>query len=99
MAKLDGQVVIITGASAGIGEATARMLGREGARLVLTARRQDRLNALKQEIESAQGKASPVAGGVVLAVAGDVNSASDRERLVQETMRAYGRIDGLVNNA
>jgi NAD(P)-dependent dehydrogenase (short-subunit alcohol dehydrogenase family) len=99
MGKLDGQVVIITGASAGIGEATARMLGRQGARLVLTARRQDRLNVLKQEIESAQTGGTARAAGTVLAIAGDVTSASDRERLVQETMRVFGRIDALVNNA
>jgi short-subunit dehydrogenase len=83
--------VIVTGASAGIGEAAVRRLAGEGATVVLAARRPDRLEALKREIESAGGRA--------LAVAGDVTSPRDRERLVQETMRAYGRIDGLVNNA
>ncbi len=91
MAKLDGQIVIVTGASAGIGEATARRLAAEGATVVISARRTDRLEALQREIESAGGRA--------LAVAGDVTSPQDRERLVQETMRAFGRIDGLVNNA
>jgi NAD(P)-dependent dehydrogenase (short-subunit alcohol dehydrogenase family) len=91
MGKLDGQIVIVTGASAGIGEAAARRLAGEGATVVIAARRADRLETLKREIESAGGRA--------LAVAGDVRSPQDRERLVQETMRAFGRIDGLVNNA
>ncbi|HEV8482037.1 MAG TPA: SDR family NAD(P)-dependent oxidoreductase [Blastocatellia bacterium] len=91
MARLHDQVVIVTGASAGIGEATARMLAREGAHVIITARRRDRLDALKQEIEAAGGRA--------LAVAGDITSAEDRERLVRESLGVTGRIDGLVNNA
>lgn len=91
MGKLDGKVVIVTGASAGIGEAASRRLAGEGATVVMAARRADRLEALTQEIESAGGRA--------LAVAGDVTSPQDRERLVRETMRAFSRIDGLVNNA
>jgi NAD(P)-dependent dehydrogenase (short-subunit alcohol dehydrogenase family) len=91
MSKLDGQIVILTGASAGIGEAAAGRLAIEGATVVLAARRPDRLETLKREIESAGGRA--------LAVVCDVTSAPDRERLVQDTMRAFGRIDGLVNNA
>ncbi|HXI92637.1 MAG TPA: SDR family NAD(P)-dependent oxidoreductase [Blastocatellia bacterium] len=91
MGKLDGQIVIVTGASAGIGEAAARRLAGEGATVVIAARRADRLEALKREIESAGGRA--------LAVVGDVTSPQDREQLVQETVRAFGRIDGLVNNA
>ena len=91
MGRLDGQVVIVTGASAGIGEAAARRLAGEGAAVVISARRADRLDALKREIEAAGGRA--------LAVAGDVTSQEDRARLVEEAMRAFGRIDGLVNNA
>jgi short-subunit dehydrogenase len=91
MPELKGQVVIITGASAGIGAETARRLARGGAKVVLNARRQDRLDAIKSEIEAA--------GGTALAIAGDVTSPEDRERLVQETLKAYGHIDGLVNNA
>ena len=91
MGRLDGQVVIVTGASAGIGEAASRRLAVEGATVVLAARRGDRIEALKREIESSGGRA--------LAVVCDVTSPQDRERLVQETMRAHGRIDGLVNNA
>jgi len=88
---LHDQVVIVTGASAGIGEATARMLAREGARVVLAARRRERLDALKKEIEAA--------GGHAFVVAGDVTSPEDRERLVKESLTLTGRIDGLVNNA
>ena len=91
MGKLDGQVVIVTGASAGIGEAASRRLASEGATVVMAARRADRLGALKLEIESSGGRA--------LSVVGDVTSAQDREHLVQQTMTACGRIDGLVNNA
>jgi NAD(P)-dependent dehydrogenase (short-subunit alcohol dehydrogenase family) len=91
MGKLDDQVVIVTGASAGIGEATARRLSSDGATVVIAARRADRLEAMKREIESEGGRA--------LAVAGDINNAPDRERLVQETLKAFGRIDALVNNA
>ena len=91
MGKLDGQIVIVTGASAGIGEAAARRLAGEGATVVIAARRAERLEAVKREIE--------LVGGRALAVVGDVTSQRDRERLVQETVRAFGRIDGLVNNA
>src|SRR5262245_34137189 len=91
MAILKGQVVIITGASAGIGLATAHWLARTGAILVLTARRQDRLDTLKKEIESK--------GGAARAIAADITSAADRERLIRETTVEFGRIDGLVNNA
>jgi len=91
MGKLDGQIVIVTGASAGIGEAAARRLTDDGAMVVISARRADRLEAVRQQIEATGGRA--------LAVLGDITSSEDRERLVQETMREFGRIDGLVNNA
>lgn len=83
--------MIVTGASAGIGEAIARMLGRNGASVVITARRADRLERLKSEIESSGGKA--------LVIAGDLTSDADRRRIVDDTMKTFGRIDGLVNNA
>lgn len=91
MRKLDGQVVIVTGASAGIGQSASLRLAVEGATVVMAARRADRIETLRQEVESSGGRA--------LAVVCDVTSPADRERLVQETIRAYGRIDGLVNNA
>ncbi len=89
--ELDGQVVIITGASSGIGAATARMLARAGAHVVLAARRRERLEELKQEIEQTGGHAEVVAA--------DITSAEDRARLVQTALAVNGRIDALVNNA
>jgi short-subunit dehydrogenase len=89
--RLEGRVVIITGASAGIGEASARMLAREGAHVAIVARRRDRLDALKREIEAA--------GGQALVVDADITSPQDRDRLVREALSVSGRIDGLVNNA
>jgi len=91
MPQLAGQVVIITGASSGIGEATARRLVRGGAQVVISARRQERLDALARELDPS--------GARVLAVAGDVTSDADRRRLVESTLAKFGRIDGLVNNA
>jgi NAD(P)-dependent dehydrogenase (short-subunit alcohol dehydrogenase family) len=91
MPSLAGQVIIVTGASSGIGEAAARRLVRAGAKVVISARRLDRLSALAKEIDPS--------GAAVLAVAGDVTNAADREQLVAATLQKFGRIDGLVNNA
>ena len=91
MRSLSEQVVIVTGASAGIGEAVARRLARAGARLVLAARRADRLAALAKEIDPS--------GGRVLVVPGDVAVDADRRRLVEAALAKFGRIDALVNNA
>ena len=91
MKKLDGQVAIVTGASAGIGEASVRWLAREGARVVMAARRLDRLDRIRREIEAG--------GGIALSVAADVTSEADRRRLVREAVDKFGRIDALVNNA
>ena len=81
----------MTGASAGIGEATARWLAREGARVVMAARRLDRLDQIKREIEAAGGVAHPIAA--------DITNEDDRRRLIGETVEKFGRIDALVNNA
>ncbi|MBA3848456.1 MAG: hypothetical protein C0502_00490 [Opitutus sp.] len=91
MPQLAGQVVIVTGASSGIGEATARRLARGGARVVVSARRPDRLDALARELDPA--------GANILAVAGDITDDADRRRLAEATLAKFGRIDGLVNNA
>ena len=85
---LAGKVVIVTGASSGIGAATARMLGQAGAKLTLTARSADKLALLCREI-----------GGDALSVPGDVTLAQDVERIVAETVKRYGRIDALLANA
>ena len=91
MRALAEQVVIVTGASAGIGDAIARRLAAGGARLVLTARRADRL--------AARARALDPAGTRVGAVAGDVTAEADRRRVVDEALGRFGRIDALVNNA
>jgi len=84
-------VTVITGASSGIGAALARRLAREGHRLVLAARREDRLAALEQELRTS--------GAAVLAVRCDVTNRAEAEGLIERTAREFGRIDVLVNNA
>jgi len=91
MSGLSGQVVIVTGASSGIGEAAVRRLARAGARLVLTARRADRLEALARALDPS--------GNAILAVPADITLDADRERIVSATLARFGRIDALVNNA
>jgi len=91
MPILADQVIIITGASSGIGEETTRRLVRHGAKAVICARRPERLEALARELDSS--------GTRVLAVPGDVTNDADRRRLVDATLAKFGRIDGLVNNA
>jgi len=86
-----GKVVVITGASSGLGEATARLLSAQGAAVVLGARRVDRIEALADELTAAGGKA--------LAVATDVTDAGQVRRLVDAAVQAYGRIDVMINNA
>jgi NAD(P)-dependent dehydrogenase (short-subunit alcohol dehydrogenase family) len=87
MSDLQGQVVIVTGASSGLGEQLARALAAAGATAVLAARRAERLARLEREVPG------------VHAVACDVTDAGDRERLVDTILERYGRLDGLVNNA
>ena len=89
--NIQDKVVVITGASSGLGEATARHLAARGAKLVLAARRADRLQNLVAEITAA--------GGQALAVATDVAKRADLEQLVVQAMGRFGRIDVLVNNA
>jgi NADP-dependent 3-hydroxy acid dehydrogenase YdfG len=85
------KVVVITGASSGLGEATARHLTAEGGRVVLGARRLDRLQALANDINGRGGKA--------LAMVTDVTQRDQVERLVDAAVEAYGRLDVIINNA
>jgi NAD(P)-dependent dehydrogenase (short-subunit alcohol dehydrogenase family) len=85
--ELRGRVVIVTGASSGLGEQMARAVAGAGAVVVLAARRADRLARLREELAGAD------------ALACDVTDASDRERLVEFVLQRHGRLDGLVNNA
>jgi len=91
MGTLDHRVVAITGASAGIGRATAREVSARGATVALCARRADRLEGLAAEIVSRGGRA--------IAVAGDVTIEADMAALVERTVAAFGKIDVMVCNA
>jgi NADP-dependent 3-hydroxy acid dehydrogenase YdfG len=93
MPAISSKVVIITGASSGIGEATARAFGRAGARVVLAARRLDRLEVLAAEIESLGG------GAEALAVSADLSQLADIHELVHRARKRFGRVDILFNNA
>lgn len=91
MNNIEGKVVVITGASSGLGEATARLLAAAGARVVLGARRGARLEALAGELTQA--------GGEALAVVTDVTDAGQVKGLVDAAAERYGRIDVMLNNA
>jgi NADP-dependent 3-hydroxy acid dehydrogenase YdfG len=89
--NIAGKVVVITGASSGLGEATARYLAERGATVVLGARRLERLQALVDEIMRVGGKAS--------AVVTDVTDATQVQALVETAVEKHGRIDVILNNA
>jgi short-subunit dehydrogenase len=88
---LKDKVVLITGASSGFGEDAARQFAREGCRVVLAARRLDRLQALAAEIQNA--------GGEALAIPVDLNEPAEIKVMVQTALDLYGKIDILFNNA
>ncbi|HEV7448560.1 MAG TPA: SDR family oxidoreductase [Steroidobacteraceae bacterium] len=88
MSTLEGKVVIVTGASSGIGEATARHLASLGARMVLGARRADRLQKLAAQL-----------GESVIWRETDVTKLSQQQALAEQALKSFGRIDALINNA
>lgn len=91
MSEIQNKVVIITGASSGLGEATAKRLAISGAKLMLGARREDRLKELVAAIVGSEGTATYLVT--------DVTDRAQVEALAQKTLNAYGRIDVLINNA
>jgi NADP-dependent 3-hydroxy acid dehydrogenase YdfG len=91
MSGITGKVVAVTGASSGIGEATARLMAERGAVVVLGARRKDRLDELAQDIRDQGGRA--------VACAIDVTRREDLERLVDRAVTEFGQLDVLVGNA
>src|ERR1700729_4177401 len=90
-AVLSGTSALVTGASSGIGEATAKRLAADGATVAVAARRLDRLERLVEEIDDAGGKA--------LAIEADVTDRAAAEALVERTVKDLGRLDTVVNNA
>ena len=88
---IEGKVVVITGASSGLGEAAARLLSEKGATVVLGARRADRIQSLAQELTASGGKA--------LAIATDVTRREQVKNLVDMAVETYRRVDVLINNA
>jgi NADP-dependent 3-hydroxy acid dehydrogenase YdfG len=91
MARLSGTVALVTGASSGIGEATALALAREGATVAIAARRRDRLDVLAARISES--------GGTALVLEADVAAEGQAQHIVERTVAEGGRLDVLVNNA
>ena len=90
-ARLDGTVALVTGASSGIGEATALALAAEGAAIALVARRTDRLEALREQITSAGGRA--------FVITADVTEETQAQDAVAAAAAEFGRLDTVINNA
>ncbi|WP_042162490.1 SDR family oxidoreductase [Paenibacillus gorillae] len=91
MSHMESKVVIITGASSGIGEAAAKLLANQGAKVVLAARRADRLQQVVNQIRAV--------GGEALSFQADVTSFEDMNNLARFTIENFGKVDVLVNNA
>ena len=89
--NIQGKIIVITGASSGLGEAAARHLSAKGATIVLGARRAQRINALAEELSAGGAKA--------LAITTDVTHSDQVKRLVDTAVEKYGRIDVMINNA
>ena len=91
MDRLKGKVAVITGGNSGVGEATAKLFAKEGAVVVITARREAALTKVAEEIKAA--------GGEAFAVSTDISKPEDPERLMELVLKKYGKIDILINNA
>ena len=91
MGRLEGKVAIITGGNSGVGEQTAKRFAKEGAKVVITARRKEKLESVAADIEAD--------GGTVLALQGDISVPGDGKRIVEAAAEHFGTLDILVNNA
>ncbi len=91
MGRLDGKVAIITGATLGMGESASRLFAKEGAKVVVVARKADRVEKLVSEIKAA--------GGEAIGVPGDAAREEDWKRIVEKAEEAFGPVNVLVNNA
>ena len=91
MKRLEGKVAVITGANSGVGEETAKLFAKEGAKLVICARRVEALEKAKAEIEAL--------GAEVLALPTDISKEADVVKLFEEAVKKFGKVDILVNNA
>ena len=90
MGRLEGKVAVITGGNSGVGAATAKLFAKEGAKVVISARREAQLEAVAAEIREA--------GGEVLPVVTDISRKGDADKLVAKAVEAYGTLDILINN-
>lgn len=91
MNRLQGKVAIITGGNSGVGAATAQLFAQEGAKVVISARREAQLEEIAAQIRQA--------GGEVLPVVTDISKPEDAKNLIAKTLAAFGKVDILVNNA
>lgn len=91
MMNIENKAVIITGCSSGVGEATARLFGEKGAKLVICARRGEMLETVANQIKAA--------GGTVVAVTADISKPEEAKKVVDTCVAEYGTVDILVNNA
>ncbi len=91
MGRLEGKVAVITGGNSGVGAATAAKFAAEGAKVVISARREAQLEAVAAQIRAA--------GGVVLPIASDIAKTEDADKIAETTLEKFGKIDILINNA
>jgi len=89
--NIEGKIVVITGASSGMGEATSRLLSAQAATVVLGARRADRIQSLADELNGSGGKA--------LAITTDVTHYDQVKKLVDAAVQTFGHVDVMINNA
>ena len=89
--KLEGKSIVVTGASAGMGQAIVTLFAQEGANVIAVARRKERLDALAEALKEEPGKVIPYVG--------DVSDPAACDGMIDAAVKAFGRLDVLVNNA